>query len=780
MADDLSTRDDLEQDANELKDGVKKATEPITDKIKDKAKDEISDRIGKHLADEGVKEASKAAAETSANATTAAAGATASEAAGGAATTSAGAAAGTSAGTVAGTTAAGTTGAAATGAAAGATQGAAAGAVGGPVGVAAGIVIGLAISLAKAAKNETDISIDNDDPNSPKINALIIIVFLFFFIMVFAGTLIDKGISSVFSIGQETEFEEDVVDGQDMAEAGNVYMDGLEGELPEYNYELPLKNTINLYTYGKPEDGEDMGNGLKDGFRAALKKAIDSHCLNIIDNLESYTGSINGHTYKSEKSLDSFYENRFPYDLGTEENPEPKIGDVLHKDGYDQEYLARYDDVNFAEVIAILSMSSNVEGSNLGGFTWGEANFEDFMDFTEKEECYENLYELGLKWVPVYEGEVATTDENGNPTTEHVEKDGDEVGVGVFDAGKSTDVITGCDTAPEEVSYQGTTLKFTYYYVRVTVKPFGLRELFKMAFGGDPVEAADANNVNFYDHSNLYMLEYSEHVTRMYQRDHKINIVNNVTREVLTTVDALGPSCERPRSEYSSVYEDVNNDEWLIARNWQGTGRSAWCYIETTYNDSFEVNEGTGDDTEVPSPPAENVDLPDGGKILNMPLKIKQFLAPQSGIKRGASNSYVKSSGCLDCSIDMILSYYTGTNISLEEICKYVLANKELNTPEVLAKYGYARSDKIYTNFINGVINEINNDRPALVHIKGQWYSSTGKKLHGTDNGHFFVIYGYDSGGFYVLDPGSSTNDYISYEDFGRVNDLYYRSIYKK
>lgn len=778
MADELSTRDDIENDCQELKDAT---FEPAKRELGNKINDLVQDQLNNAIQDTANQTANQVANETANQATNQIASQTANQTAlattGGAATESAAVASAGAGTTLAAGEAAATAGATMTsGAAAAAAEGAAVGSAAGPIGAIIGVLIGL---LATAVANEVNVSIDPDDPDAPKVPIpLVLFIAFILFLMLFCGTILSKGISGVLAISQETEFQNTVVEHgllaagghgalagamKTMAQAGIQFSTG--AEIPTYDYKLPLKNGISLYTYGKD------GKGINDGFRASLSKAVSQHCRTIIEKLEEKAPKVRDKPYNSVKSLEIFYDNPFPYDIGSYDFT-PRIGDVLHIDGYRKDYLARYDDVNYAEVIAILSMSDHVNGSSYG-FNWGQANFEDFMAFTQKEECYKYLYELGLKWVPVYEGdkEVEATDENGLPCTNivHIVKDGDAVGNGPYDSAEE------CAGADEEVEYDGVTLTFTEYYIRSTVKPFGLRELFMMAFGDTGM--AYEKHVEFNSHDNLYMLNYAERVTRLYQRNFKIIIHASETLDL--KVDALGPSFRLNRNAHSPIYDELVNDEWLKSIGLNGTGRSAWYYIEKTFNDKFESIEFP-DDEPTPDPPEPKPFIPPGGgKILDMYEYVNQGNYPN--VYRGKSGETVKKSGCLDCSIDMIIMYYLREHIPIQNISQYVNSSGALETGTVLSKYGFTQGGNNYSNFKDGVINEIENDRPVIIHIRGYWKSTvTGAVLHSSSNGHFLVGIGYDETGIWVNDPGNRNNHHIDYVDWNHVGDLYYRPVYKK
>lgn len=763
MSDELSTREDLENDFQEDKALANRMAQPIKDKVGEHIKDEIGERISKNIAQQTANAATQSATSAGIEAGAGLSGVGGTTAQAAAAQTAAGAGTSVAAGeAIATATAVG--GASAGGAVA---SGAAAGAVGGPVGIAAGVIASLATVATKAIRNEAQLSSDSDKKDST-VPVVIGLVCFFVFIIIFCGPLLSKGISGMFSIGHTTEFEYDIVENEGMAPAGERYLEGYSGGEIEYDYKLPLKNTINMYVYGtknKNNDSTQGGDGTTDGFRAALHNAISLHCKSVIEQIELQTGDINGHWHDVEKSLETFYANPYPYDLATEDFI-PHIGDVLHAEGYSEDYLARYDDVNFAEVIAVLSMSSEVEGSNFG-FDWGNGNFDDFMRFTEKEECYQNLYELGLKWVPVYVGTkyVEKEDEHGVPYLDPVE---------VSTENEKYDSPEECKEAPDSIEFDGVTCYFDHYYVEATVKPFGLRELFSMAFGGEPLEAAQQMHVNFYEHSNLYMLNYAERVTRLYQRDYKKKLKNTDI-----VFDALGPAYKLPRSEYSSIYYELLNDNWLKSIGLNGCGRSCWYYIEKTYNDKWEVIGGTPDFFEDPlrtPPPGGDFVPPDEAKLLEMFEYIYQL--DYKNLLRGSSSETVAKSGCLDSSVAMIVMYYLQQHISISDISKYVGSNGQLNTASALGAYGLTQGANTYNNFKDGVINEIDSGRPTIIHIKGYWKSENGNTLHGTANGHFLVGMGYDETGLYVYDPGSKNNYHIDYNDWDNVGDLYYRPVY--
>lgn len=137
----------------------------------------------------------------------------------------------------------------------------------------------------------------------------------------------------------------------------------------------------------------------------------------------------------------------------------------------------------------------------------------------------------------------------------------------------------------------------------------------------------------------------------------------------------------------------------------------------------------------------------------------------------GSSETFAQS-GCLACSVAMILSYLTGSQVKPTDLNKYINSDALLDCKAALAAYGYGYRN-ITTNVMQNMVNLLQAKSPCIVHIRGQW-----GPYHTTDNGHFLVAYGYDSGGIYVMDPGKRKNHYIPYEEWSKVNDLYVREVY--
>ena len=574
MEDEFSLRDDLNKDINDSKNAIKSIAKPLTDKGRDSLLDGITGRAGPNAI----------------NATDL--GAKAIDAIGTGAAKEAAATALTGAGTSMAAGEAVSLGGVAI------AEGAAAGAAGGPVGVVVGAAAAAAINAAKAFKNLTDVSMDSEDNKSPKINMFILMAGLFIFIIVtFCGTLISKGTASVFSISQETEFQNTKYDGRNRAYAGDKYLDSRDSSLNNYCDAQPLGSAIYDYIWENSEGQE--------GFRETLHEAIRDDLRAMVENLEY---SVPGKTWDGSRTLSCFYNNPWPYDLQISgSRTYPAIGDVLHPSSdrwsipaYDNTYQAKYDDVNWAEVMTILSQNSTASDGPSYGIHWGDCNFKDFRSFIRSKRCRQYMYEVGITWIPIYQGTKEVKDDEGRVHYVTFNVDGAEY-----------DSAAGCISAPSTIESDGVTCEYIGFWNRTVVKPFGLRELYALA-DVDP----EAKHVEFWDHTNYYMLDYTERVTRIYQRDYKVTIHSTqYGRSVDEVVDALGPSYKNERSTLSPIYNDLKNNPRLIAEGKAATGRSAWYYIEKTFNKNLN---------EITYPPYE---LPDQSKSEQMSESLSRELA---------------------------------------------------------------------------------------------------------------------------------------------------------
>ena len=436
------------------------------------------------------------------------------------------------------------------------------------------------------------------------------------------------------------------------------------------------------------------------------------------------------------------------------------------------------DDVNFAEIVAIFSMSDCIPGLEKSeGFLWGTNNYDDFENFLVSDDCKPYMYELGLKWTPIYRGQK----DLGNGEYETIERDGDDY-----------DSPEACANAPETRVFDGVLCHFEEFYIKSFIKPFGLREEFKIAFYElEPKDAYEQDHLNFSMHSNGFILNYAERTTRLYQRDYKKKVTFNYDFknsngkikdkvQYKHTVNALGPPYDEPRSKYSSIYEELLNDEWLIEQELNGQGRSAWFYIEKTYNkDLEEIDWGTNELPEIfkgrEGKGLSNVkNLEDYLEWLKTAdaatlLEIARFFQGDPLWKdfilgyNGTEVKTISSSGCGFTSMAMIASFLTGQNITPDVIGSMF---SQYYKPGIGMDYGLTTAVANHYGFnttINNakfdaltVAQQLNAGNPVLVRFGPGDY---------TKKGHLAVITGVtNSGDFIVNDPNKN-----NYNNYGNV-----------
>ena len=526
------------------------AADAAKNKIGGKVRDEISDQIVKKIAEEAAKQAATQAA------TTGAAGAVGG-AAGGMAVNAGSAAAG-----AAGSAAAGAGGAAG-GAAAGAAVGTAI-----PVPVI-GTLVGLALGLITAGAKAID-SVKTEDGQT---HSMTFFILLFFMTMVIScSTLLSHGIASVLSSGQQAEYTEKNKESKKVGLAerhadNNKQFKKNTDKLEEYSHDFPLKNTINRYIYGDG-GGEDGANGL----REALHKGIYERCKILIEDGLLKSVKRNNGAVDEHRTWECFFENKWPYDarISAEGSTyRPKVGNIMsglaNEKGCSYETdTAKYDDVNWAELMVIMSQNETPNGHQYA-LKWGECNYKDFMEFVQTERVQNRMFECAVKWIPVYRGEKDDgEDEDGNPKKVPVVVDGPEY-----------DSPEGIETAPETIWAEGVECTYSEYWCKTTLKPFGLREVYDLS----SVEPLDFND-RFYNHKNWDLLNYQERVTRIYQRDTKRTIITKTRKKLTpfggyiekterTTVNSLGVVWDKDRDKKSPIYNDLFYDKNKGAWNLQ-------------------------------------------------------------------------------------------------------------------------------------------------------------------------------------------------------------------
>lgn len=133
-------------------------------------------------------------------------------------------------------------------------------------------------------------------------------------------------------------------------------------------------------------------------------------------------------------------------------------------------------------------------------------------------------------------------------------------------------------------------------------------------------------------------------------------------------------------------------------------------------------------------------------------------------------NDTIAGYGCIDCCYMMCANYFNKIQCNPVKICSlnwdggYVNANEQFEYGNFCTSYkmSYSQKDKMK---VSSIVSWIDKGNPIIVHIGGPWRDSNGYWYY-QGKGHYFVIYGYDEAGLYVLDPWFSDRDHISYDAY--------------
>lgn len=467
----------------------------------------------------------------------------------------------------------------------------------------------------------------------------------------------------------------------------------------------------------------------KQAISESMEEAI---CHDLIETVKNYRNMSFGrwwNDYNAEKTLDTLRSNPWPYDLALDESGEmPLVGDVINyfassthditaKSGYGT-YEPTYNDVNFAEVISIMCMNPK--------FDLTQITYNEFVNYLKSEETRKFYYEIQVDWIAVFQGK--RYDSTGLVTTVETSRAvGSEAEIAELD---------------NKLTEDGITYTFKEYYANITLKPFGLRELFLLA-QVEPFDFPPEDDMHF------HKITWYEQLDRMEER---IRFGNSDESK-----SVLGPSYDTERDRLSTIYED------LAAAYGEATGRSAWYYIGEPANLDSLRDELTGAILEglTPDEIRAKFNFPEGTNVLDMmdyylnQLMLKDY-------NRGNSGFNMNNYGCWDCVTMMITQYFTGqamTDADIESFCRnYVSINGGCQYGQWYKEKGISFSDLQAFN-ADAIISQINQGNPVHLRIGGHW-EYEGRTLHNTLNQHSIVVSGYDeaSQSFIVLDPANSTN----------------------
>lgn len=316
----------------------------------------------------------------------------------------------------------------------------------------------------------------------------------------------------------------------------------------------------------------DIGYGEGNcGFIYTLNKAITDEVRGIIENDKNSVAYSEGmfnypirikYNYDKVTSAGYLYDQPWPFDNQESEahayTPDmgwsypniakPSVGDVLKNEGkllpeyadsdkYEG-YEPKYDDVNFAECISILS--------NRDDYRYTEAALLAGLKRISLDKYLKYFYELEIHYFAVYEGSRMKAD----GTMEYRTK--------IFYVGTTDEEVKAYVDAKPEFDEDGFHFVYDRYFAKCRLKPFGLREEY-MWTDIDPNEI-NQNIQSELKWTNYHILDRNEYYLRMYCRfDNKFQLDDSLTELPDDTYnrDILGVSYLDNRTKKSIIYEDI-------------------------------------------------------------------------------------------------------------------------------------------------------------------------------------------------------------------------------
>lgn len=281
------------------------------------------------------------------------------------------------------------------------------------------------------------------------------------------------------------------------------------------------------------------------------------------------------------------------------------------------------------------------------------------------------------------------------------------------------------------------------YYLDITIMPYGLRELYAIA-EIDPYDS----NFNVHTMYNIDVLDENERWTRA-----------------------------RFQSNTLGISLDDKRDEWSFAISCTDTGRSAYAYMDESLNSgsSIGVWDPVGGGYQKYNPTGESV-------ILDMPQYINQGDYPNNFRGTDGKGVTIKQAGCTDCSYTMAAAYFNRKKYDIVKISAEYVSENQFQTARFLSEYNMMQEPSKEPFDLTKITSYITAGDPVILYIKGYWEYG-GTIYHGTENGHFLLIMGYDENGLYVYDPGrrsNTENGPIPYDAFAYMETKEIRHVSSK
>lgn len=464
-----------------------------------------------------------------------------------------------------------------------------------------------------------------------------------------------------------------------------------------------------------------IDEAIQNAFEERVTQYIDDYIKTTLLEFAGMPVSLN-----KNQTLEDYKKQPYPYTLA-DDGEYYTIEEYLNGDIPESELN---NDLNYAEIITVLCQNPN--------FTMDNFSYSSFYDMLINQKVAEYLFEIQFK---------------------------DEFIVIVEDNGDADANISGTSHELEEILKETKKSNKMTISQKPVVMPYGLNELYQIA----EVNPTDPNT-NHPSMMNYELLDESEG----WLRDRLCNT-------------ELGPSYQDERSDESIVYSYIKD------AGVQPTGRSLAWYLE----DSLNLDQTIGYN---PNEDWRNIEfiqssyVPTGESvILDMPQYINQGHYPKNVRGDDGKGDTIKKSGCIDCSYAMCLAYYTRNLSDIKTISKDYVSDNAFDSNTFLSDNNLTQNWNEAYNAAS-VVSYITSGYPVVLHIEGVWeYKEVQEedidgvvtprtvqhKYHTTSNGHFLLIIGYDDCGFYVLDPGRSSNNrnVIPFNAFNYVDGKYIRPV---
>lgn len=587
-------------------------------------------------------------------------------------------------------------------------------------------VISLATAGVKAVKKEANSVWEKTsyEESKPKIPLLVLLLLILFLPIILLCLIILTPVAGLTygAMCIDTDVNE-------IRSSINTYFEGQTEKAQFLMDELCIdkydKTAISILDQQRVIDESNI-----DIYIAIIDKGIDNafrkKAYSYICTPEIVKGFFTGHSVV--ETYNNFKNQRYPYTLAHEDGFYYTIGDFL--DGKIPEDELN-NDVNYAEIICVLSQSKPTT----------RFSFSEFYDMLMSDEACSLLYEMEMSDRQYFyynsDGNVVKISvEEINSILEKI-RNGEITTSAPPEDESSSSPNTGTPN-PNDPLYNVAAGNIFFMY-DVKVYPYGLKDLYDIC-GMDMYDANELvptmRNIDVLDENEEWLR------ARLYQTE-------------------LGPKYNEIRSFYSIVSKAYRESTFLEA-----TGRSLLFYtgdyVNSVSSPGFDYGSGDPNDFEY--------HYTGQSVILDFPYYINQGNYPNDVRGTDGKGDTIKKSGCTDCSYTMVASYFTRKNLRIQDISKKYVKDNSFQTAQFLKDNNLSERRQKFS--VTNICDALIEGKPCVIHISGKW-TYNGRVYHSSTRGHFLVIIGFDDNGFYVMDPGSSSNTQsgpIPYAAFSHVD----------